>query len=205
MGRRVSFRRMRVEYEALSTNEEREAFQAGIADNLKSYFDMRMNEPDPLSTATFEIYDPQSSACMTRFLCAVGHDTEFLSEDKIDAWAWDLATASLALWGVLFADRYDSMLGGQREYTWLWRQVYALFWMPSEAHTPVSDRDFLLHFVELRRSAESEAVLEIFSRARKSYTDKLRELGLKPENIKTIFDNSWAARPIVLVPAGKSR
>ncbi|GEM_PF-2763051 len=56
---------------------------------------------------------------MPKFLFAVGHAPEFLSEDK-NSGAWGLATAMLTLWGLLFAERYDSMLGGQREYACLW-------------------------------------------------------------------------------------
>jgi hypothetical protein len=191
---------LRVQYEALATSEEREAFAKETGGNLKVFFDMKLNNPDPLSGPVFEAYDPQSPACMPRFLFAVGHDVEFLSDDKIDAWAWDLATASLALWGLLFAERYDSMLGGQREYAWLWQQVYSLFWRPPESHSPVSDRDFLLYIVDLQHSAENEAVLDIFSRARKRYVERLNELGLLTSDIKTVFDRPWTIRPIVLTP-----
>lgn len=187
---------LQVEYEALATDEEREAYWAETGD-MKAYFEMRLNDPDPLSDATFDAYDPQSPVCMPRFLMAVGHDLDFLSEDKIEAWAWDLATAALALFGLLHASRYDGSLGAQREHMWLWSQMFALFWMPPENHTPVSDHEFMLYFVELRHTAEYVEVLDIFCRARSSYQARLNELALVPADVRAIFNKSIAMRPIV--------
>lgn len=192
--------RIKVQYEALATDKERDAFVNETAGKHKAFFKVQLDYPDPLSEPVFHRYDPQSPACMPAFLFAVGHDAQFLSEEKLDTWAWDLATASLSLWGLLFADRYDSVLGGQREYGWLWSQLYALFWMGTDEHSFSEERDFLLYVAELQHTAENEEVLDIFSRARNSYMATLHELGLVPSDIQAIFDRPWEERPVIFRP-----
>lgn len=93
------------------------------------------------------------------------------------------------------------MLGGQREYAGRWQQLYALFWMGPNEHTPMPGRDFLLYIADLQHTAESEAVLEIFGRARLYYALRLNDLGLRPSDIKAVFDRPWTVRPIVLLPS----
>lgn len=147
--------------------------------------DAHRRQREAIPRAASEALDVTRPA-VRALLHAAGHDPPYAC----------LATASLALWGLLYADRYD-MINGNREYTWLWRQLYALFWTEKDEH--VSERKFLLLFVELQRTAESEAVLETFSLARKSYTKAIEELGLLPSDIKAVIDKPQSVRPRVYV------
>lgn len=188
----------KVEQDALPNQEEEAVFRT-LPLGYQAYFKRLLNTPDSLSQSTSTAYDLQSPACMPEFLFAIGHDIKFMSLDKIDIWALDLATASLALWGLLYADRYDTVLGSQQQYSVLWQELHALFWEDSDKYA-ASHYDFLLHIVGLERTTNNYDVIGVFAYARMSYTSSLEELGLHSSDINAVIDKSRDARKIVLVP-----
>ncbi len=180
---------LKIQYEALPSDEEREAFAKKITGGLIDFSELM----EPVSDPALDAYDYQSVACMLPFLLAVGHDKVFMTEDKIDVWAWDLATASLALYG-LYID-YDETAGiRQGKASWLLRDSIGLFWMGREKFLTLPDRKFLPDFDERRRTSVILEAHEMFIRAQKSYAGALEMLGLLPANIKTIFDKPWSER-----------
>lgn len=122
---------------------------------------------------------------MPRFLFTVGHDVKFITRDKIEAWALDMATASLALWGLMFDAPRDSVSNG---YMRLWRQLASLFWGEPEDYAPEWEPGFLRLDLKLLDAADVGSMLKNFDFGRKTYIDTLERLELLPSNIRTAFE-----------------
>lgn len=189
---------LRVQYDALATDEERAAFAKRIAGGFGYLFNSKINHPDALSQSTFNAYDSLSPVGMLAFLLAVGYDDAFMSEEKIDAWALDLATASLALSGLVFADDYD-LMHSNGKYNWLEQNLHILFWIMADENenSSVSEYGLLLYLLMAAKiSTETDTHIETFNRGRKSYAQHLKELGLTTSDVKSVIDKASSIRPL---------
>jgi hypothetical protein len=178
-----------VEFEAAQTDTERDAIRARFPDNFKpSLFELALKSPDRLSREVLDTYDVLSPASLGAFLLAVGLDSKFLSEDKIDDWAWDFATASLALFALLYAQPGDFLIARYPSYLSFWDKVHKLFWFEDGDSDSDEDFEYVLQCLGLWESA-SEEVCYNFCRAREAYKLKLGAYGLNRADVREVFES----------------
>lgn len=187
--------RTRVEYDAARNDTDRTAIRARFPERFKpSLFELSLNQPDRLAVETCERYDALSPASMGAFLLAVGYDTEFLSEEKIQEWAWDLSTVSLAVCALLLSQPAYFLTGQDLAYAGFWDKVHTLFWFSDQAADDQDDYEFVLDRLGLWEPAGSEQVCYNFCRAREAYGIDLQGLGLSRTDVEAVLTEGALGR-----------
>lgn len=115
-----------------------------------------------------------------RLLFSLAYDHEFLVADRFEAWALDLATATLALFGVAWSDRYASMgVKGMSEATYLKALAYLFF----EEISDDERSDALIHVMGSLADEWPTRSLETLIAAGSWYRTELRLRGTTEERV----------------------
>ena len=118
------------------------------------------------------------------FLAALAADQNFLTPDRIERWAFDLASATAALYAVCHSDRH----------------AFALMQMPNEAHLIAAMRTLFWQGdategeleLQFRGLIEGQFddnwnMMEVFLQARSAYSSRLHTLGVSCAQIDRLF------------------
>lgn len=129
-----------------------------------------------------------------KLLFALPADPQFLAADRLEAWALDLATASLAMHAMAWADRYSTM--GHRIYD------EKLFWIAFDRiyldPQPVDhDGRELRAAMERCRASWSRGSVGRFNEARQFYHNLLSEGGISPQEVRRCAMAAAEKHPLI--------
>lgn len=133
-----------------------------------------------------------------KLLFALAAHPEFLVQDRLQAWALDLATSALAMHAVAWTDRYKTMaLGSPPEQQYWWAFQSILF--DPEPFEEMDDAGIAL-VIGSWKADWSEASLQVLSNARDTYWAELDDLGLEPPDICAGLMRTRERHPLIFYP-----
>ncbi len=125
-------------------------------------------------------------------LFAMAADTEFLVEDRLEAWALSLATAALAMHALAWSDRY-TIFGLQiTEEMVFWGALSLLFF---NSETDDVDSKHLRSAMKRCQAEWDERSFDVFTAARKIYYDELADCGTSFQDIMCIVKTAKNVHP----------
>ena len=118
------------------------------------------------------------------FLAALPADDNFLTSDRIERWAFDLASAAAALYAVCQSDRHAFELMRMPNEAHFIGAMRALFWQEQ-----VTEGELELQFRGLIEGQLDNdwSLIEMFSKARSAYWARMHALGVSCAQIERLF------------------
>ena len=125
-------------------------------------------------------------------LFAMAADTEFLVEDRLEAWASSLAIAALAMHALAWSDRY-TILGCEITEEMVFWGAFNLLLFNSE--TDDVDSKHLRSAMKRCQAEWDERAFDVFKAARKTYYDELADCGTSFQDIMYIIKTAKNVHP----------
>lgn len=182
-----------------ASDEERKTIRESYAKCQPDPFERFLNMPPKPDSELRHSFELASPASVWKYLFDLAKDFNFLVADRLERWALDLATASAAMYAIVYSNRYDTIGSTRpRKETLIAAGTDELFW---KADTDLSI--VLWRFGGLIEEVPEEILLPLYCRlweARECYWKWMSALGISPPQIKTILDRQWEERPIAFHP-----
>jgi hypothetical protein len=128
-------------------------------------------------------------ACKT--LLAIAGDPDFLVSDRLTAWAFDVATATLATGALLWSDRHVSFWGPVSDTLVVWIGL-----MQEVFDTPEPGRRDLFAALECCGIAASETTLARLSHLHATYGAEMQALGTSAEVVSDLANRAAETHPL---------
>lgn len=127
-----------------------------------------------------------------KLLFALAADPKFLNERRLPIWSLDSATASLAMHGLAWVDRYNTMALGGPEELHYWSALHAVFFT-------VEPFDYFEIGPAVGCSSANwqQESLSCLMRARESYHSLLHSLDISPQQISAAVMNVRRQHPLI--------
>lgn len=129
-----------------------------------------------------------------KLLFALAGDPDFLVEDRLQTWSFDLATSALAMHALAWTDRFNTMALGMPPELQYWAAFHEIFFNPNLADI---DHWSISSVMESWPADWSERSAAVLADARKTYTTLLHDLGLEPGDVCAGLLNTRAERPLI--------
>ncbi|WP_297900567.1 hypothetical protein [Metallibacterium sp.] len=128
-----------------------------------------------------------------RLLLGLAADTQFLVEDRLEAWALDLVSAGIATHALAWSDRFHTFGIRFTPEMILWRAIDVLYFQ-DEPEDVV--REALADALDLVRSNWPAEALDTLWRSRAWYQQFLASLGIKSSDVRDLIHRCWRVRPL---------
>ncbi len=134
-----------------------------------------------------------AAAHIYKLLFALAADPEFLVAGRLDAWALDLATASLAMYALAWTNRYTTMGLRTQDEKLFWLALDKVYFDPDAMD---SNGRELQAAMGRCQASWSQDCLECFSEARDIYLNLLSEGGISAQEIRRCAMTATAKHPL---------
>lgn len=145
---------------------------------------------------TRQVYDFYSPVSIVAFLYHMAFDQHWMAEARLKPWALDLASAALALWGLVYCTRHEFTLAPRlHPYRLLVGGLLDLFFLDDDEF----DREKIARNFDL--DEEFDQMPEAFDhlwKARAIYQEALEELGIDRTAIDAICKTPYEKWPITI-------
>ena len=156
----------------------------GFKPNLFEYFMRKGAHPDWSATG---FGSDISSEHIYKLLFCLAADPAFLIEERLQAWAIDLASAALAMHAIAWIDRYETMGIQPSDELFYWAAFDEIFFRED----PLEADGWFVELTMKRSSATwHSSSFSLFIRAREIYHQQLERYGLTPAEISAIVQRT---------------
>jgi len=138
-----------------------------------------------------------SSRHVYKLLFSLAADSTFLVEERLEAWALDLATASLAMRTMAWTNRFETMGGRSISPEGaFWAAFREIFFGPEDREI---DWRLVSTAAKLTQAKWSDDSIEVFRKARKIYWARLAHARISPKDLLSVAMTATKQHPLVYI------